>query len=264
MTGLFRSIVQYRGFIYGNIKREFQTKYQNSLLGAAWNIINPLSMIVVYTLIFSQIMRAKLPGVDSAFAYSIYLCAGTFTWNIFNEIVSRSQNVFIENANIIKKINFPRICLPVTLICNALVNFGIIFFLFTIFLILSGSFPGFVYFEIFPVLAVAIIFAIGLGMVVGVLNVFFRDVGQTVTIFMQFWFWFTPIVYPVNIIPERFQELVKLNPMAAIIEGSHNILVQGKSPDWPSLLPSLIIGILLMGLGMRLFRKNVGEMVDEL
>lgn len=264
MTGLFRSIVQYRGFIYGNIKREFQTKYQNSLLGAAWNIINPLSMIVVYTLIFSQIMRAKLPGVDSAFAYSIYLCAGTFTWSIFNEIVSRSQNVFIENANIIKKINFPRICLPVTLICNALVNFGIIFSLFTIFLVLSGTFPGVVYFEIFPVLAVAIIFAIGLGMVVGVLNVFFRDVGQTMTIFMQFWFWFTPIVYPVNIIPEKFQDLVKLNPMAAIIEGSHNILVQGKSPDWPSLLPSLIIGILLMGLGMRLFRKNVGEMVDEL
>jgi len=144
------------------------------------------------------------------------------------------------------------------------VNFGIIFFLFTVFLVLSGSFPGVVYFEIFPVLAVAIIFAIGLGMVVGVLNVFFRDVGQTVTIFMQFWFWFTPIVYPVNIIPEKFQDLVKLNPMAAIIEGSHNILVQGKSPDWPSLLPSLIIGILLMGLGMRLFRKNVGEMVDEL
>lgn len=264
MIGLLRTIVQYRGFIYGNIKREFQTKYQNSLLGAAWNIINPLSMIVVYTIIFSQIMRAKLPGVDNAFAYSIYLCAGTFTWGIFSEIISRSQNVFIDNANIIKKINFPRICLPVTIVCNSLVNFSIIFSLFTIFLVITGTFPGLVYFEIFLVLAVAVVFAIGLGMLVGVLNVFFRDVGQTFTIIMQFWFWFTPIVYPINIIPERFHGLMKFNPMAPVIEASHAILVQGKSPEWITLVPSLVIGLLLTILGMRLFRKNVGEMVDEL
>ncbi len=260
MIGLFKTILLYRGFIFGNIKREFQTKYQNSLLGAAWNIINPLSMIIVYTLIFSQIMRAKLPGVDNAFAYSIYLCAGTFIWGVFFEIVSRGQNVFIDNANIIKKINFPRICLPVTIICNALVNFFIIFFLFTLFLIVSGTFPGLVYFEIFIVLAVAIILAIGIGMVLAVLNVFFRDVGQTFTIIMQFWFWLTPIVYPINIIPEKFHAVLNLNPMVSVIEASHEILVHGNSPHWVTLFPSLFIGVVLIFLGMRLFRKNVDEL----
>ncbi|EKF9799803.1 ABC transporter permease, partial [Vibrio cholerae] len=117
---MLRVLFNYRGFILGNVKREFKLKYQNSLLGAAWNVINPLAMIVVYTVIFSQIMRAKLPGIDNSFAYSIYLCSGILTWGLFSEIVGRAQNVFLENANLIKKINFPRICLPVTVLCNAL------------------------------------------------------------------------------------------------------------------------------------------------
>lgn len=112
-VGMLRSMWSYRGFISGSVKREFQSRYRNSLLGAAWTVLNPLAMIVVYTVIFSQVMRARLPGVDSGFAYSIYLCAGVLTWGLFAEIVSRAQNVFLKNANLIKKISFPRICLPV-------------------------------------------------------------------------------------------------------------------------------------------------------
>ena len=88
-------------------------------MGAAWTVLNPLAMIIVYTVIFSQIMRAKLPGVDSTFAYSIYLCAGVLTWGLFAEIISHGQNVFLEHANLIKKLSFPRICLPVIVVLNA-------------------------------------------------------------------------------------------------------------------------------------------------
>src|SRR3546814_13093902 len=86
-------------------------------------------------------MRAKLPGIDSTFAYSIYLCAGLLTWGLFAEIVGRSQNVFLEHANLLKKLSFPRLCLPVTLVLSSLVNFAIIFGLFTAFLVISGNFP---------------------------------------------------------------------------------------------------------------------------
>src|SRR5690606_34270066 len=98
MSERLRALWNYRGFILGSVKREFQLKYRNSLLGATWTVLNPLAMIVVYTVIFSQIMRAKLPGIDSSFAYSIYLCAGVITWGLFSEIVSRSLNVFLEHA----------------------------------------------------------------------------------------------------------------------------------------------------------------------
>jgi lipopolysaccharide transport system permease protein len=261
---VFKPLWQYRSFILGNVKREFQQKYQNSLLGAAWNVINPLSMIIVYTVIFSQIMRAKLPGVESTFAYSIYLCAGILTWGLFAEITSRSQNMFLENANLLKKLSFPKLCLPITVVLNASINFGIVFGLFVIFLIITGNYSGWPIIAMLPLLVVQIAFATGLGMVLGVLNVFFRDVGQFFGIFLQFWFWLTPIVYPITILPESIRPLMSLNPMAPLMGAYQGILVRGQWPDWVSLWPIATLSVLLCLLGLRLFRRHGGEMVDEL
>lgn len=261
---MLKALWAYRGFILGSVKREFQSKYRNSLFGAAWTVVNPLAMIIVYTVIFSQVMRAKLPSVDNTFAYSIYLCAGLLTWGLFAEIVGRGQNIFLDNANLLKKISFPRMCLPVITILNAGVNFAIIFGLFLVFLLLAGLWPGLVSFAVVPVLAIQLLFAIGLGITLGVLNVFFRDVGQFFGIFMQFWFWLTPIVYPANILPEQIKPLMFLNPMFSVIRAYQDIFVSGKWPDWGSLAYPLILGMILCFIGFNLFRKNVGEMVDEL
>ncbi|MFM5061015.1 ABC transporter permease [Aeromonas veronii] len=263
-VAMVKALWSYRGFILGNVKREFQVKYQNTLLGAAWNIINPLAMIIVYTVIFSSVMRAKLPGVDHSFAYSIYLCAGVLTWGLFAEVVGRSQNVFLDNSNLLKKISFPRLCLPVTVICNALLNFVIVFGLFSLFLLIVGYFPGLPYLALLPVLAVLILFAIGLGMTLGVLNVFFRDVGQFFGIALQFWFWFTPIIYPADILPAAIKPLMALNPMTPVVAACQQILVQGAWPQWETLWPVSLLGALLTMLGFSLFRKHAGEMVDEL
>lgn len=261
---MIKALWGHRSFIFGSVKREFQSKYSNSLLGAAWTVIRPLTMIIVYTVVFSQIMRAKLSGVDTPFAYSIYLCAGILTWSFFSEIVGRAETIFIENANLIKKVSFPRLCLPVILIANASVNFAIIFGLFTVFLIVTGSFPGLVYLAIFPVLVIQILFSAGLGITVGVLNVFFRDIGQLFAVALQLWFWVTPVVYPINILPPFFQELVKFNPMTNLIGAYQGILVNGQWPDWYALWPVTLLSVLLCWWGAHLFRKHVGEMVDEL
>jgi len=264
MFGIFRALWAYRGFILGSVKREFQSKYRNSLLGATWNIINPLAMILVYTVIFSKVMRARLPGVDSTFAYSVYLCAGVLTWGLFAEIAGRALNTFLENANLLKKLNFPRLSLPVIVVANALLNFAIIFGLFTGFLIITGNFPGLAYLALFPVLAVLVVFAVGLGITLGVLNVFFRDVGQFFGIFLQFWFWLTPIVYSANILPKRIAGLLVYNPMAPIVQACQSILVNQQWPQWGTLWPVMLLAVLLCVLGLRLFRRRAGEMVDEL
>ena len=261
---MIKGIWTFRGFILGSVKREFQAKYGNAVLGAAWTILNPLAMILVYTVIFSQVMQSRLPGVDTAFAYSIYLCAGILSWGLFSEITSRGQSMFLDNANLIKKISFPRICLPLIVVLSACVNFAIIFTLFTTFLILSGNFPGWVFFAVFPILALQVIFSIGLAMILGILNVFFRDVGQFFGIFIQFWFWLTPIVYPATILPESVRDLLLLNPLAPMIGAYQTILVSGQQPDWLSLIPALFLGLLFCIVGMRLFRQHAGEMVDEL
>jgi lipopolysaccharide transport system permease protein len=264
LLGITRAIWGYRGFILGSVKRELQSKYRNSLLGAAWVVLNPLAMIFIYTVIFSQIMRARLPGVHSSFAYSIYLCAGILTWGLFSEITGRCQNIFLENASLLKKLSFPRICLPVIVILSAGLNFSIIFGLFLGFLIISGNFPGWPFLSIFPVLAIQIVFSIDLGIILGVLNVFFRDVGQCFNIVLQFWFWFTPIVYPITILPEQVRPLMSWNPLASLISAYQTILVYGRWPQWETLIPVSIACVLLYLTAMYLFRKRAGEIVDEL
>ena len=261
---MLRALWGYRGFILGSVKREFQSKYRNSLLGAAWTVINPLAMILVYTVIFSRVMGAKLPGVDSTFAYSIYLCAGVLTWGFFAEITAGAQNMFLDHANLLKKLSFPRLCLPVIVVANASLNFAIIFGLFTLFLLFSGNFPGWSFLALLPVLTIQVAFAAGLGISLGVLNVFFRDVGQFFGVVLQFWFWLTPIIYPVTILPERFRPWMSLNPMARLIEAYQTILVTGQWPNWYALWPVALLALLLCALGFRLFRKHAGEMVDEL
>jgi lipopolysaccharide transport system permease protein len=261
---MLRGLWAYRGFVLGSVKREFQAKYTNAMLGALWSLLSPLAMILVYTVIFAEVMHSKLPGTDSSFAYSIYLCAGILTWGLFAEIVTRGQTVFIEQANLIKKVSFPRICLPLIVVLNALVNFGIIFGLFVAFLLITGSFPGWIFLAIVPVLVLQVLLAIGIAMVAGVLNVFFRDVGQFVTIAIQFWFWFTPIVYPDSILPADVRGLLAFNPMAPVIGAYQAVLVKGAQPDWAALGWVALLALLLCAFGWRLFRKRSGEMVDEL
>ncbi|MCX9158405.1 ABC transporter permease [Niveibacterium sp. 24ML] len=264
MTQLFRALWVYRGFILGSVKREFQLKYSNSILGAAWNVLNPLAMIAVYTVIFAEVMRAKLPGVDSSYAYSIYLCAGLLIWGLFAEIVTRAQTVFIENANLLKKLSFPRMCLPVIVVLSAGVNFCIVFFLFTLFLIVSGNFPGVPYLAVIPLTAILVAFSVGLGVSLGVLNVFFRDIGQFFGIFITFWFWLTPIVYPASTVPDSVRSFLAWNPMAGLIESYQKVFVAGQWPEWQRLWPAGVVGVMLCLLGLGLFRRHAGEIVDEL
>lgn len=254
----------HRSFIAGNVKREFQSRYLKSLLGAAWTVIHPLSLILIYTLIFSQIMQAKLPGIEDRFGYSIYLCAGILTWGLFSEITGSAHGLFVENANLLKKMNFPWLCLPVTQALNACLNFAIIFALFLGFLLLSGNFPGWIMVVLVPIFALQVLFATSLGVVLGLLNVFFRDVGHFYSVVLQFWFWLTPIVYPLEILPEQFRDLIRLNPMTGLIEAYHSVLVYGEMPAITGVLPVAGLTVVFLALGARLFRNHANGIVDEL
>lgn len=255
---------RYRGFVFGSVKREFQSRYRNSLLGAAWTVLQPLAMITVYTVVFSELMRARLPGVDDPYAYSVYLCSGLLTWGLFAEIVQRCQTVFLDNGNMIKKLSFPRICLPTIVIANAIVNFVITFSVFVAFLLLTRHFPGWVFLAAIPVLIFQVMFAAGMGIIIGVLNVFFRDVGQFIGILLQFWFWFTPIVYSTATLPEAVRPWMRLNPMAPFATAYQGIFVNAIWPHWLSLLPSAVLALILCLLALLLFRRRSGEIVDEL
>jgi len=262
--GMLKDIWNYRGFILGSVKREFQLKYRNSLLGAAWTVLNPLAMILVYTVIFSGVMKARMPGVGGAFGYSVYLCAGILVWNLFTEIINKSQTMFLENANLLKKISFPRVCLPAIVVASSALNFSIVFIIFTIFLIILGDFPGWVFLAMIPLVGLVVFLALGIGVTLGVLNVFFRDVGQFFGIFLTFWFWLTPIVYLPSILPDSFQRFMVFNPMAESIAAVQGVAVLGVWPHWTSLIYPLFLATLIYIVALYLLRSRMSEIMDEL
>ena len=173
---------RYRDFVLSMVKREFRVRYLGSLLGSIWSILNPVAMIFIYTVIFSKIMRARLAVTDDAWAYGVFLCSGLLTWNYFSELLLRCQTIFIEQANLLKKVNFPRITLPMIMLLSSTVNFVLIFCIFLLFLFFTGRSPGWSLFGIIPLLLTQQAFALGLGTLLGTLNVFFRDIGHLVGI----------------------------------------------------------------------------------
>src|SRR5450759_878347 len=123
-VGMLRDVWAFRGFIRGSIRREFQTRWQGTQFGPVWIVANPLATILIFTVVFAKIMRPSLPGHDSAFAYSIYLCSGILTWNLFSELLNRCVGIFIEHGAMLKKVHFPKLALPIMVTISGLMNFG--------------------------------------------------------------------------------------------------------------------------------------------
>ena len=254
----------YRGFLFSSVKRDFRSRYLQSLLGSLWNVVHPAALVLVYTLVFANVMSARLPGASDPLAYGIYLCAGLFAWNYFAEIVARLQNVFLESANLLKKSSFPRICLPVATLLSATVNFTIIFTLFLVFLAATGRFPGALVLAALPVLLLQTGFAFGLGILTGTLNVFLRDIGQAMAILLQFWFWLTPVVYPIGVLPAAVRDVLGWNPMYGAVKAYQDIFVTQVMPDYSTLWPLATLTLVLLVIGYFAFRRLAPDVIDEL
>ena len=227
-------------------------------------ILHPLAQVLMYALILSAVLSTKLPGINSQYSYALYITAGIAAWALFSELVNRCLTLFLDNANLLKKVMFPRICLPLIVSGTAVTNS--IFLLLSIFMIYF--FLGHqITWQILwlPVLLLLTMgLGLGLGLVLGVLNVFIRDVGQIVPILLQFGFWFTPIVYTINIIPEQFRDLLSINPMYHVVLSFQNVLVFQKPPDLMGLSFVTVFCLLLMLFSLFLFKKASPEMADEL
>lgn len=227
-------------------------------------IINPLSQVLIYALILSNILAAKLPGIDNKYAYAIYLMAGLLAWNLFSEIISRCLTLFIEQGSLMKKMSFPRITLPAVVVGSCGLNNILLFVsVLGIFALLGHQF-SLIMLWLIPLTLIVIVLAIGIGLILGVMNVFLRDIGQAFPIILQVWFWFTPIVYPENIIPESYRHLLELNPMYTVTSAYQDVLVYNSVPDIDSLIIIVVIAGFLAALGLFLFRRASAEMVDVL
>lgn len=262
---MLRSLWNYRHFILASIKGEFRGRYARSRLGAAWFILNPLAQALIFSMVLGQVLAARLPETQITGAFPIYLLAGTAAWGLFSEILNRSVSIFIEQASVLKKIAFPRLCLPVIVWGSALLNHTVLLVAITlIFAVFFSHFPGRTI-VLLPIGAILIsLLAFGLGMFLGIINVFSRDIGQAMGVVMQLWFWFTPIVYPRSILPEGLALLVDLNPMSHLVGLYQDALLFDRAPDLVNLVYPLLLGVVTVLFSFAVFRRASSEMVDAL
>jgi lipopolysaccharide transport system permease protein len=262
--GALKALWAYRHFVISSIRNELISQFARSKLGGLWMIINPLAQVAIYALILSNVLAAKLPGVEGQYAYAIYLIAGLLAWTLFNEIVSRSTNLFIAQGNLLKKMSFPRITLPAITVGSCVLNNFLLFIAaLGVFVFLGHQFT-LAMFWLLPLAMVVVAFGVGLGLTLGVLNVFLRDIGQFMTIVLQMWFWFTPIVYPATIIPEQYRHLLDFNPVYPLTHAYQQVLVYGQAPSFDGMLTTIGIAVALLATGLFLFRRASEEMVDVL
>lgn len=264
MLAMLLSAWRYRFFIFSSVKTELRTKFVRSRLGGIWMILNPLSQVLIFAFVLSAVLSAKLPGIDNRYAYAIYLMSGTLGWSLFSEIINRCLTLFIDNSNILKKLAFPKIALPLIVTISALVNNLLLFSAILVIFGVLGHAPGTALIWLPALMLINIALALGLGLTLGVLNVFTRDIGQVVPVILQFIYWFTPVVYMANIIPVTYRSWLVFNPLIPIITGYQQILLYNRPPDWIALGPVTILTLFLLAFSLVLFRKASPEMVDQL
>lgn len=265
MNDMFLSAWRYRHFIFSSIRTEFRARFIRSRLGGLWMIIHPLAQAAIFALVLAEVMAAKLPGMaNDKFAYAIYLLSGILAWSLFSEVISRCLTLFIDNGNILKKIVFPRICLPLIVAGSALFNNLLLFLAIIVVFGLLGHIPGAQIAWVPLLMLLTLALGLGVGLLLGVFNVFMRDVGQVVPVVLQLGFWFTPIVYTTDVVPAALRSVLHMNPMTTVVRSFQNTLLFNTPPDFFALGLLSVASLVLLGGALILFRRASGEMVDVL
>ncbi len=260
LTGIWR----FRFFIYSSISTEFRLRFVRNRLGGLWIVLNPLFQVLIFVYVLSSVMVAKLPGINNQFAYAIYLMAGTLFWSLFSELLNRCISIFVDNGNLLKKISFPKMALPLIAVGSVLVNNILLFLCMFLIFIFLGNIPGVEILALPILMILTVLLALSFGLILGVINVFIRDVGQLVPILLQLVYWTTPIVYVPTMIPEKYRFIVNLNPLTNLTMAYQDILLYKRFPNFNSLFFLMSMSFFLLLLSLFIVRKANSEMVDQL
>lgn len=255
---LFRQIYLYREMLKNLIVRDLRTRYRESVLGFLWTLINPLLMMIIYSIVFKTIMRMDIEN------YSIFLFAGLLPWQYHQTVVASNTTIVVNNSGLIKKVYFPVEILPISSTVAGAINY--LFSLIVLFLamIVVGFHFSYNIFFLPILLIIQMLFIFGLSLILSSLNVFFRDLEHIVGILMMAWFYLTPVFYPLSMVPEKYQSVFSLNPMTSIEQAYRQIFYYGQPPAMESLLVFLLYSILFLLIGLFLFNKLKRNFAEEL
>lgn len=250
--GHFANLYHYRDLLWLWTGREIRVRYKQSALGAAWAIIQPLTLTIIFTLVFSQLIQVDTGGIP----YPVFAYAALGPWTFFATSLAFGIPSLVNNLNLVGKIYFPREILPLASIGAALLDFAIAEVVFVGMMIIYQIPLTLNVLWVIPLLLIQIILTVGVTLIGAALIVFFRDVRFVVPLLTQIWMYASPVIYPSTMIPERWQTLYFLNPMAGIIAGYRSIFLLGEAPNLPALLLATIVSAALLLIGYATFKRS--------
>lgn len=235
--------------IFSLVKRDLRGRYKGSALGFAWTFINPLLQLVVYTLVFSVIMRN---GIED---YYLFLFVALIPWLFFSVSVSGGCNCILAQGDMVKKIYFPREVLPISFVTSQFVNMLLSFIVVFAVLLFSGKGLSLKAIAFLPIIMVVeYILALGMAFMFCAFTVYLRDLANILSILTMAWQFLTPVMYSEDMVPERLRPIFHLNPMTSVITAYRDILYYKQVPKLETLLEATVIGIILVLVGARVFR----------
>ncbi len=264
-----RELLRYRELILSLTARELKVRYKNSVLGFFWTLLNPLGMMLVFTVVFTVLM----PGGNIE-KYPIFLLCGLLPWNFFSSGVMTTTSSIVGNSNLVKKVYFPREAVPIASVLANLVNFLLaLLVLFALLLVFRARLSPFLW--MLPiVILVQTCFILGIALILSAVNVFYRDTLMVMDVLMLAWFFLTPVLYPIDILPRSYQVLgitldihrlmYILNPMASLIAAYRDLLYWGYRTQWDFFLRTAVTALVVLAVGYWFFSRYSSRFGEEL
>jgi lipopolysaccharide transport system permease protein len=249
---------EYRELLYFLVWRDMKVRYKQTALGAAWAVIQPLFMMLVFSLFFGRLAKVPSDGIP----YPVFTFCALISWQLFANALTESSNSLIGNQNLITKVYFARLVIPIAAVLSGLVDFLIAFVILIAMMLFYGIVPGPAILVLPGFILLAVLTALAVGLWLSALNVQYRDVRYTMNFLVQFWLFATPVAYPSSIVPETWRALYGLNPMAGVVEGFRWALLGKSAPPSAMLFVSLLVVLVLLVGGLYYFRRMEQEFAD--
>ncbi len=252
-------------FLLGEFtRRDFRGRYAGSILGFLWSFVQPLWMLSLFTFLFSTVMRIS-PGIGERTSnFAIFLFCGLLPWMAMQEGITRATTAIIDSAGLVKKMSFPSELLIFAVVLAALLHEAIAAGLFFLVLAFTGQFNIAGLWILLIAVPLQIALTVGLGLAAGAFHVFFRDTSQIIAMIMMGWFYLTPIVYPMGLVPLQLQPLLELNPLTVLVTLYREAFLGGSLPSLSFLMPLILSAVLALGAGLWLFNRLRPAFADEI
>lgn len=257
----WRDLWRFRELFYILSWRDIKVRYKQTVIGAAWALIRPMLMMIIFTFVFSKV--AKLPSEANA-PYALLVFCGLLPWQFFANSLSEASNSLVGNTNLITKVYFPRMIIPASAVITSFVDFAITFCLLVLMMVWYQFVPSLNIFFLPAFLLLAFGASFGVGLYLTALNVKYRDFKYIIPFVVQFGLYVSPVGFSSNIVPEKWRLLYSLNPMVGVIDGFRWCILGENNLRIESILISLVVTVLFLLFGIRYFRKTEKTFADNI